>query len=94
MTGHRLYFEEPRYVRERLRESRLLAEQIHNLEAQLVEKLELIDRKRLYVRLGFKSLRGFCNRGLKFTRRQSQSLESSVREHRIAVKIGQKGCGG
>ncbi|OFZ18126.1 MAG: hypothetical protein A2Z20_06160 [Bdellovibrionales bacterium RBG_16_40_8] len=88
MTRHRLYYEEPHYVRECLRSSRVTAKQIHELKRALVEQLEVIDRKRLYVRLGFKSLRSYCNLGLKFTRRQSQSLESAVREYRIAVKIG------
>jgi hypothetical protein len=51
--------------------------------------LEEMDRKRLYVLLGFKSLRRYCYLGLNFTRRQSQSIETAVREYRIAVNIGQ-----
>ena len=88
MTRERLYHEDVHYVRECLRQAHEAAMKIHELERSLIEQLEIIDRKRMYVRLGHNSLRGFCQNGLKFTRRQSQSLESSVREYRIAVNFG------
>lgn len=89
MARPRLFYEDLRFVRKCLRESRETAKKIHDLEFDLIVRLEYIDRRRYFVKMGFKSLRSYCERSLRFTRRQSQSLESAVREYRIAVNIGQ-----
>lgn len=60
MSRHRLYNFEPKYVRDKLKKSFLIAEQIHKLENELVIALSEIDRNRFFVRLGFRSLRGYC----------------------------------
>ncbi|MDZ4659998.1 MAG: hypothetical protein SGJ18_00120 [Pseudomonadota bacterium] len=89
MARYRLYHEDLHYVRKCLRQSHETAKQMQELTRVLVEQLEDIERKRLYTRLGFKSLRGYCQFGLGFNRRQSQSLETALRSYQIAVNFGQ-----
>jgi hypothetical protein len=56
-----------------------MADEIHRLEKNLIEKLYEIDRNRFYVWFGYNSLMGFCNLGLRFSKTQSQRIVTQVR---------------
>jgi hypothetical protein len=65
------------------------AEKIHALEDDLIKILHEMDQKRIYVRFGHKSLRGYCVNGLGFSRTQSQRIVTRIRRLETTVKIGQ-----
>ena len=77
-------------VRDSLLEVVALADDIFIKEEALVKALKNIDEQRFYVRFGYKSLMGFCNHGLKFSRTQSQRIATKVRRHEPTVNIGKK----
>ncbi len=79
MSRHRLYHFHPQLLRNTLNGAKDLSDEIHRLEAELIQQLVQIDRDKFYVRYGYNSLRGFCNHGLKFTRTQSQRIVTLVR---------------
>ena len=79
MARTRLHNYEPKYVRDKLREVRILAAQIHFLERQLINMICEIDQKKFYVRMGCNSLKAYCNKDLKFTLTQSQRIATEVR---------------
>lgn len=87
MTRHRLFYEEPKLVRESLRRARDTAKQIHLFEQDLIRQLFKIDKKRFYVRLGYNSLRSYCERNLGFTRTQSQRIVTAVRRNQVMVNV-------
>ena len=58
-----------------------VADRMQEYEKLLIEMLYEIDRNRYYVRYGFNSLLGFCNRALNLSRTQSQRIVTSVRRH-------------
>jgi hypothetical protein len=89
MSRHRLYHYHPKIVRDTLNTAKNISEEILILEEKLIEYLIEIDEKRFFVRYGYKSLMGFCNHGLKFSRTQSQRLVTQVRRARPTVKIEQ-----
>ncbi len=76
---HTLYKKDPRVVRATLNEAVEKADQLHSHERDLITLLREIDQNRFFVRYGYKSLRGFCNHGLKFTLTQSQRIVTEVR---------------
>lgn len=78
-------------VREKIFESIDLADRLHYLEDQLIQKLYLIDRKKYFVSAGYKSLMGFCNQSLNFTKTQSQRIVSNVRRYEPTSNIEMKG---
>lgn len=90
MTRHRLFHVEPKLVRKILRRASLYANEIHELESELIQILREIDQNRFFVRLGYKSLRTFCIHGLKFTHTQGQRLATEVRRNRTTFDIGQE----
>ncbi len=78
-------------VRGALNEAVDRADLIHDQENGLIKLLHEIDQKRFYVRYGFKSLMGFCNHGLRFSKTQSQRLVTRVRRYEPASNIGREG---
>ncbi len=79
MSRHRLYYHEPKDVRDALRAAHTKADEIHRLEAELIKMLTDIDRNHFFVRLGFRSLRPFLITWLKFSRTQAQRITTEVR---------------
>jgi hypothetical protein len=79
MTKRNNFMEEPKKIRDSLQVATDLADQIHELEKKLISQLVVIDSSRYYVRYGFNSLRGYCNRGLLFSLTQSQRIATLVR---------------
>jgi len=84
---HTLYKHHPKVVRDALNEAIEKSDQIHSFERDLVILLKEIDEHRFYVRYGFKSLSGFCNYGLKFSRTQAYRIVSEVRRSLTTVNI-------
>lgn len=87
MSRHRLYHFHPKELGDKINGAQELAMQIHQLEKELVDKLVEIDRHRFYVRVGYNSLMGFCNFGLKFSRTQSQRIVTQVRRMEPTVNL-------
>jgi hypothetical protein len=81
MSRHKLFYQNPTHIRERLNEAIELAAEIHELERKLIEKLEAIDNGKFYVRYSYRSLTGFCRYALKFSRTQSQRIVTQVRRY-------------
>jgi hypothetical protein len=81
MGHHRLFYQDAKTIREHLNDAVELAVLIHEKEQTLIQKLHLIDRNRLYVRYGFKSLTGFCRYGLKFSKTQAHRVATQVRRY-------------
>lgn len=80
MTRKRNYLIHPKIIRDKLHSAIDLSKSIHELENQLIVLLKEIDKNRFYVKFGYNSLRGFCERDLNFTRTQSQRLATLVRQ--------------
>lgn len=78
---HALFKQEPKIVRDTLNKAVEKSDRIHDFERDLIILLKEIDQNRFYVRYGYKSLRGFCNFGLKFTRTQAQRIVTEVRRY-------------
>jgi hypothetical protein len=72
-----------------LREAIRIANTIHVLEYELVRELHEIDKSRFYIWQGYKSLRGYCNRCLRFSLTQSQRLTMSARRYGTTSNIAQ-----
>lgn len=79
MTRQKNFYIHPKIVRDSLLQATELADHIHLSEAELIKRLSEIDQKRFYVRFGYKSLMGFCQHGLKFSKMQSQRIVTNVR---------------
>lgn len=80
----------PKLVRDSLLEAEKLADIIHENEKEFIKKLRIIDTNRYYVRFGYKSLMGFCNKGLNFSKTQSQRLVTQVRRNEPTSNIETK----
>ncbi len=87
MARTKLFKYHPKEVRDKLREAIAIADQILELEKNLVEVLAEIDGKRFYTRVGIKSLRGFCRQALRLNRTRSQSLTTRVRRYRTSQSV-------
>ena len=86
---HRIVFEDDhKLVRNILRDVLLRAKQLHRFERELIQLLIAIDQNRVYRSFGHKSLRGFCEHGLGFTKVQSQRIVTIVRRAEPIVDIG------
>ncbi|MEK6628182.1 MAG: hypothetical protein AABY53_06115 [Bdellovibrionota bacterium] len=81
MTKPRHFYTHPKVVRDSLLRATEASDQIQELEKKLVLLLYEIDQKRFYVRFGYKSLKGFCIQGLKFSETQSQRIVTNVRRY-------------
>lgn len=84
MSRRKLRFAEPRDIRSAYKRTKAITSAIKKLELDLVSELADIDKRRYYVRLGIKSLRGYCYKFLRFTRPQSQRLATLVRRHQMS----------
>lgn len=87
---HKLYDQEPKYVRDMLNDSMEKADHIHSCERELIVHLREIDMHRLFTRYGYKSLTGFCNHALQFSRTQTYRIVAEVRRCETSVNIGHK----
>jgi hypothetical protein len=74
-------------VRDTLNSAVQTAEELHDKEAELVQKLHHIDQHRFYLRYGYKTLGRFCYHGLKFTKVQTQRILTLVRRYEPTVNI-------
>lgn len=81
MTRQRNFTIHPKIIRDSLLQATEIADQIHKIELDLIKMLFQIDQQRFYVRFGFKSLMGFCQHGLKFSKTQSQRIVTCVRRY-------------
>lgn len=90
MTRHKLFNYNPKYVRDTLNKAIEQAEQLHHCESNLILVLTEIDKHRLFTRYGFKTLRGFCTKGLGFTKIQAQRIVLQIRRSQTTVDIGHK----
>jgi hypothetical protein len=79
MTRHRNFKVDAKIVRDSLQEAIDLSKEIHHKEAALVSMLKEIDKKRYYVRFGYKSLKSFCIKDLNFSMTQAQRIVTKVR---------------
>lgn len=87
MTRPRHFKTDSKYVRDSLLRAVESADLIHENEKKLIDLLCEIDQQRFYVRFGYKSLMGFCNSGLKFTKTQSQRIVTIVRRSEPTSKL-------
>lgn len=87
---HRLHKYNAKTVRDLLNEAVEKSERIHRLEKELIVMLKEIDENRFYIRYGYKSLTGFCNFGLRFSRTQTYRIVTEVRRCQTTVNIGLK----
>jgi hypothetical protein len=92
MTKPKFFYENIGLIRKLLNDSIEAADQVHAAEANLIKILCEIDKNRFYVRAGYKSLRGFCNKALRFSRLQSQRIATKVRRYEPVVNIGTEGA--
>lgn len=84
---HTLYKHHPKVVRDALNEAIEKSDQVHSLERDLIILLKEIDERRFYVRYGYKSLSGFCNHGMRFSRTQTYRIVAEVRRSQTTVNI-------
>lgn len=90
MTRHQLYKLHPKYVRDNLNAAVDMADELHRKEKELISLLTLIDQNRLYLRYGFRSLRPFCIKALRFSRIQAQRIATEVRRTQTTFDSGKK----
>lgn len=81
MGNHKLFYHDPKLVRDSLNGTIDLADQIHLLEQSLIARLYRIDQERFYIRYGYRSLTSFCLKDLKFSKTQTQRIVTQVRRH-------------
>ena len=79
MGHHKLFFQNPKEIREQLNQAAEIAAKILAQEKDLILLLSKIDQERFYIRYGFNSLSGFCRFGLKFSKTQTQRIVTQVR---------------
>ncbi|MGZ5279175.1 MAG: hypothetical protein ACXWC9_04490 [Pseudobdellovibrionaceae bacterium] len=87
MGHHKLFYQDTKTIRETLNGAIEVALVIHDQERRLIQTLHSIDRGRLYVRYGFKSLTSFCRFGLKFSKTQAHRIATQVRRYEPTVNI-------
>ena len=81
MSHHKLFYQDPKIIRNDLNMAVNLATIIHENERSLIEMLHAIDQQRYYIRFGYKSLTGFCRYGLRFSKTQTQRIVTQVRRY-------------
>ena len=79
MGQPRLQHWEPKFVRDKVRQSFEFANELHKHELELILILREIDEHRFFVRVGCKSLQAYCIKALGFTRVQAQRIVTQVR---------------
>lgn len=83
MSRHKLFYIDAKLVRDSLNEVIGLSQDLQHQEYLLIEKLRVIDRRRFFVRYGYRSLRGFLVHCLYFSRTQAQRIVTEVRRKNI-----------
>ena len=86
----RMHHNIPKVARDKLNLAVDRADDLHQQEEGLVELLYEIDQNKFFVRFGYKSLRGFCIGGLKFSKTQSQRIVTKVRRYEPTSNVGRK----
>ena len=86
MTKPRLRHKHFKDIRDLHREAICTGDRMHQAEMELIELLAFIDRDRTFITLGPKSLRGYIESALRFTRPQSQRLATLVRRRRWQIE--------
>lgn len=84
---HRLCKYNAKVIRDTLNKAVEKSDKIHQLEKELIVLLKEVDEQRFYVRYGYKSLMGFCNFGLRFSRTQTYRIVTEVRRSLTTVNI-------
>ena len=90
MTYEKLRGISPKYIRSKINEAVELSEDIHKVEDKLVRVLFEIDSAQFYIRVGFKSLTGFCVHALNLTETQTQRVVTRVRRYEPIPNIGKR----
>ncbi len=88
MTRHKLYQTHPKFVRDTLNSAVEKSDELLAKERELISLLTLIDQNRFYLRYGFRSLRPFCVKALKFSRIQAQRIVTEVRRTQTTFDSG------
>lgn len=88
MTKPKFFYDDIKNVRDRLWDAIDLADELAEREQELIRRLVAIDQNKFYVRLGYKSLMGFCTFGLGFSKIQSQRIVTQVRRLEPTANIG------
>lgn len=79
VTKRKFFGQDPHPLKEEFWAACHAADRLLKHEDDLVETLRPIDRRRIYVRYGMKSLTGFCVEILKLSRTQTQRIVTQVR---------------
>lgn len=79
MTRHKLYHISPNYARETLNSAVTISDELAIKEKELISLLARIDKDRLFLRYGFRSLRPFCVKALRMSRIQAQRIVTESR---------------
>ena len=90
MSREKLFGVNSKMVRDKLNLAVEVADELHKSENDLVGLLLEIDRKKFYIRAGFKSLSGFCHQALHLSETQTQRLVTQVRRYEPTPNLGQK----
>lgn len=90
MTREKLRGISSHYIREKINRAVELADSVHAIEDELVRVLFEVDSAKLYIRVGFKSLSGFCHFALKLSETQTQRIVTRVRRYEPTPNLGHK----
>lgn len=90
MTLPHLYRQPAGMLRHAILKASDLADNIHLQEAELVKHLKMVDQEKYYLRVGYKSLSGFCRNALRFTKVQTQRIVTQVRQQKELEKVAEK----
>ncbi|MEK7357610.1 MAG: hypothetical protein AAB250_14250 [Bdellovibrionota bacterium] len=90
MTRSKFFGVDPHPIRKLQHQAFDLADKIHDLENELVKVLKIIDKRRYYIKFGYKKLLPFCTVSLRFTRTQAQRIVTLVRRDHPTSSLGQK----
>ncbi|MGZ3727316.1 MAG: hypothetical protein ACXWQQ_16060 [Pseudobdellovibrio sp.] len=88
MTRETLWGINGRLVRDKLNLAVEVADELHKAENDLVRILLEIDRNKFYIRVGFKSLSGFCHHALHLSETQAQRIVTRVRRYEPTPNLG------
>jgi hypothetical protein len=88
MTKPKFFYCDPHDIRGALSVASQNAKRLHQAELDLIVSLEEVDQDRLFVWLGYRSLKSYCVRALKLTRTQAQRIVTQVRRSEPTSKIG------